>query len=230
MPGNRILTKVVKQHGILPLLFTLVLMLFPHRADAWSSVASKTYYKVRRAGMMVDEYRQNSGKLPDGRHPWDSLQKESQLLSPEQPDAFLDYWKQELVYRAPGLHGEFDIYSVGADGIDNQGEKDDISGWSGVNEGYYWKRFWPLGRFTIVASSVLGILIFCARSRIPRHLGSPIAGLVITTGVAFGSFCLLHPGIIPSRNGPLSLVIVASGFLSLVFLMRAWRNLRYFNL
>lgn len=230
MPGNRILTKVVKQHGILPLLFALVLMLFPHRADAWSSVASKTYYKVRRAGMMVDEYRQNSGKLPDGQHPWDSLQKESQLLFPGQPDPFLDNWNRKLVYRAPGFHGEFDVYSVGADGIDDQGEKDDISNWSGVNEGYYWKRFWPLGRLTIYASCIVGFAIFCARKRFPRHSGKSLAGLIITAGVALGSFCLLDPVIVPSRNGPISLVIVASGFLSFVFLMRTWRNFRYFKI
>ncbi|MES2920483.1 MAG: type II secretion system protein GspG [Verrucomicrobiota bacterium] len=230
MPGDCVLPKAMKLHGILPLLLVVVLVLFPHPADAWSSRASKTYYKVKHAEGMVEEYRQNSGKLSDGQNRWDSIRKHTQLVFPEQPDPFLDNWKQDLVYRAPGLHGEFDVYSIGADGIDNQGGKDDISNWNGVNEGYYWKGSWPLGRFTIIASSVLGIFIFCAMSKIPRHLGRPIAGLVITAGVTSGSFCLLHPGIIPSRNVPLSLIITASGFLSLVFLIRALRNFRYFSL
>lgn len=229
MSGNCILTKVVKQHRILPLLFALVLMLFPHRADAWSTAASKTYHKVLIAAKLVEEYRFDSGKLPGTHNYWDSLRKNTQLVYPEQPDLFLDYWKRELIYRAPGSHDEFDIYSVGADGIDNQGEKDDISNWGGVNEGYYWKATWPLGRFTIIASCILGILIFCARSKIPRYLGKPIAGLLLTAGMAIGSICLLHPGIVPTRNVPLTLVIAASGILSLMFLTQAWRNIRYFK-
>lgn len=216
------------KHARLPLL-ALMWILVPHSAEAWSSVASKTYSQIKLAGMLVEEHRQDSGKLPDARNCWDSIRKKSQSVSPGQPDPFIDSWKRELVYRAPGLHGDFDIYSVGADGIDDKGEKDDISDWNGVNDGYYWKKFWPLGRFTILASCVLGILIFGVRSRIPRHLGKPIAGLVVTAGVALGAFWLLHPGIVPSRNGPLSLVMTASGFLSLVFLMRTWRNFRYFN-
>jgi len=227
MSGNAIPSKLMAQIRLF--LLALALMLFPHRADAWSSMASKTYHKVIVAAKVVEEYRLDSGKLPDVQHSWESIRKDSQLISPEQPDPFLDYWKQELVYRNPGSHGEFDIYSVGADGIDDHGAKDDISNWSGVNEGYYWKSFWPLGRFTIITSSVLGILIFFGRRKIPRHLGSPLVGLVISAGAALGCFWLLHPGIVPDRNGPLSLVIAASGILSIVFLTRVWRNFRYFK-
>ena len=210
--------------------FALLWILFPNRADAWSSVASKTCQKTKCAAMAVEEYRRNSGKLPDAQNCWASIRKDTQSIFAEQPDAFLDFWKRELVYRAPGSHGKFDVYSVGADGIDDQGEKDDISSWNGVNEGYYWKKFWPLGRFTIIASCVFGSVIFCVRGRIPRYLGKPLSGLVITGGMALGSFLLLHPGVVPSRNGPLSLVIVASGFLSIMFLMRAWSYLRIFKI
>ncbi len=117
----------MKRHGILPLLLALVLMLVPHRADAWSSRASKTYYKVKYAEGMVEEYRQISGKLPDLHTCWDSLRKDYQSAFPGDSDPFLDHWKQQLVYKTPGSHGEFDVYSIGADGINNQGEKDDIS-------------------------------------------------------------------------------------------------------
>ncbi len=179
--------------------------------------------------MAVEEYRQDSGKLPAARNCWESIRNGNPSIFAEQPDAFLDDWKRELVYRNPGLHGEYDIYSLGADGIDDQGEKDDISNWGGVNEGYHWKEFWPLGRFAIMASCVLGILIFFGRGKIPRYLGGPLAGLVITAGAALGCFWLLHPGRFPDRNGPLSLVIAAAGILSIVFLTRIWRNFRYFR-
>ena len=219
----------MKQRGSLPLLLTLMLTVIPHRADAWSTVASKTNTTVRVAEKLVEEYRLDSGKLPDSHTFSDALRMNTQLLAPGQPDPFLDHWKRELIYRTPGSHGDFDIYSVGADGIDNQGEKDDISNWGGVNEGYYWKETWPLGRFVIISSCILGIMIFCATSRIPRHLGKPVAGLIIAAGTALGSFWLLHPGVVPSRNGPLSLVIAAAGLFSCVFLMRTWRNFLNFS-
>ena len=229
MLGDSILAKIMKPRGNLPLLLTLVLTVIPHQADAWSTMASKTYGKVLVAEKLVEEYRLGSAKLPDAHNFSDSLRMYTQLLSPGQPDPFLDHWKRELIYRTPGSHGDFDIYSVGADGIDNQGEKDDISNWGGVNEGYYWKETWPLGRFVIISSCILGIMIFCAKSRIPRHLGKPVAGLIIAAGTALGSFWLLHPGVVSSRNGPLSLVIAAAGLFSVVFLMRTWRNFRYFS-
>ncbi len=38
-----------------------------------------------------------------------------------------DPWGRPYVYRHPGMHGEFDIFSYGADGI--EGGEDDICSW-----------------------------------------------------------------------------------------------------
>ncbi len=38
-----------------------------------------------------------------------------------------DPWGKPYQYRSPGLHGEFDLFSVGADGI--EGTEDDICSW-----------------------------------------------------------------------------------------------------
>lgn len=38
-----------------------------------------------------------------------------------------DPWGHPYVYRCPGLHGDFDIFSCGADGVD--GGDDDICSW-----------------------------------------------------------------------------------------------------
>jgi hypothetical protein len=168
--------------------------------------------------MVVEDYRQNFGKLPDG---WNGIRQDHQSIFAGRPDAFIDDWKRELVYRVPGLHGEFDVYSVGADGIDNHGELDDISTWNGVNEGYHWKESWPLGRYTIIATCLLGIGVFGLRKHFPRQTGKPFAGLIISLGVALGSYWLLHPGVVPGRNGPLYLVIAVSGIFSLIFLILA---------
>jgi general secretion pathway protein G len=41
-----------------------------------------------------------------------------------------DPWGREFLYRAPGEHGDFDLYSLGGDGSDGgDGEDRDISSW-----------------------------------------------------------------------------------------------------
>ena len=205
------------------LLPAMVWVFLSGSAHAWSSKASQTYYKAKSAAMAVEEYRQNFGKLPDS---WNAIRQDPQSIFPGQADAFLDDWKRELAYRFPGLHGEFDVYSLGADGIDNHGELDDISAWNGVNEGYHWKKSWPLGRYTIIASCLIGIVVFRMSEKFPRQTGKPLAGLIIAMGVALGSFWLLHPGRVPGHNRPLYLVIAASGIFSLVFLSKVLRNTR----
>jgi general secretion pathway protein G len=42
----------------------------------------------------------------------------------------LDPWLQEYHFRSPGQYGDFDIYSLGADGVEGgEGENQDIQGW-----------------------------------------------------------------------------------------------------
>lgn len=206
------------------LLLALSWLFISHQADAWSSTASKTHYKIKSAERMVEEYRQNTGKLPDSGNPWSTLRQDPQSILHDLPDLTIDSWKRELVYQAPGRHGDFDIYSVGPDGIDDHGQKDDVSSWAGVNDGYHWKEFWPLGRGILIAASVLSFLIFLYRRKIPRALGGPLAGLALSLGVALGSYYLRHPGRVPSRNLPLSIVLAAAGVFALGFAGRAWRN------
>ncbi len=41
-----------------------------------------------------------------------------------------DPWNREYQYRSPGEHGEFDLYSLGADGAEGgEGENLDVSSW-----------------------------------------------------------------------------------------------------
>lgn len=39
-----------------------------------------------------------------------------------------DPWGRPYFYRSPGMHGDFDLYSAGADGI--EGNEDDICSWN----------------------------------------------------------------------------------------------------
>ena len=41
-----------------------------------------------------------------------------------------DAWGKEFIYKAPGEHGDFDLYSLGADGAEGgEGEDRDVTSW-----------------------------------------------------------------------------------------------------
>lgn len=62
---------------------------------------------------------QNSGNTPNWSGPY--LKKNA---LPKDP------WGHDYVYRAPGQHGEYDLYSLGADGQEGgDGENADITSW-----------------------------------------------------------------------------------------------------
>lgn len=50
-----------------------------------------------------------------------------------------DYWGNKFKYLSPSKYGTkaFDLYSLGVDGIDDYGLKDDITNWSEINKKYY---------------------------------------------------------------------------------------------
>jgi general secretion pathway protein G len=61
---------------------------------------------------------ENPGNIPNWSGPY--LKKKA----PKDP------WAKEYIYRAPGQHGEFDLYSLGADGVDGgEGDSADIANW-----------------------------------------------------------------------------------------------------
>jgi general secretion pathway protein G len=42
----------------------------------------------------------------------------------------VDPWQNDYIYASPGKHGKFDLYSLGADGMDGgEGEDKDVLGW-----------------------------------------------------------------------------------------------------
>lgn len=81
----------------------------------------------------VDLYRLEVGKLPpdldalverpSGEERWNGpyLRKNS---VPKDP------WGNEFLYQAPGDHGDYDLYSLGADGsVGGEGENRDVNSW-----------------------------------------------------------------------------------------------------
>ncbi len=88
--------------------------------------------QIELFGGSLDQLRLDTGNYPSsseglaalltnpGMDGWDGpyLKKES---IPHDP------WKNDYVYRYPGSHGEYDLYSMGPDGQD--GTEDDIKSW-----------------------------------------------------------------------------------------------------
>ena len=81
----------------------------------------------------IDLYRLEVGRLPEnmdaliskpsGVDRWNGpyLRK---LVVPKDP------WGNEFIYRVPGEHGDFDLYSLGADGTEGgEGENRDVTSW-----------------------------------------------------------------------------------------------------
>ena len=77
-------------------------------------------------------YSFDMGRLPDTGEGLDALVRDpvgnqswnGPYLAKEMPK---DPWQRSYVYRFPGVHGEYDLLSLGADGA--EGTEDDICSW-----------------------------------------------------------------------------------------------------
>ncbi len=89
--------------------------------------------QVERLSGVLDLYR-----LELGRYPTSGEGLEALLEAPvdaanwngpylKKADALTDPWGQPYVYQSPGDHGDFDLYTLGADGGD--GEDRDVTSW-----------------------------------------------------------------------------------------------------
>lgn len=84
----------------------------------------------------LDMYKLDVGRYPDSEHGLNALVERPErvrgwngpyLRKNKVPQ---DPWLQEYHYRFPGQHGDFDIYSLGADGAEGgEDENQDIQGW-----------------------------------------------------------------------------------------------------
>lgn len=92
--------------------------------------------QIARLGSALDLYRLEVGHYPASDEGLDAL-----LEQPADADrwngpyidkagALDDPWKKPYVYRFPGENGEYDLYSLGADGQEGgEGENRDIVSW-----------------------------------------------------------------------------------------------------
>ena len=100
----------------------------------------KSESKVTRAQLdalqkSLDQYRIDTGRYPSTQQglgvlvqrPVDEPRWQGPYLSKAVP---MDPWSRAYVYRAPGQHGEYDLFSLGRDGaLGGEGSDADITSW-----------------------------------------------------------------------------------------------------
>ena len=88
--------------------------------------------QISRLAMAVESFYLDTGATPDSL---DDLVKESGGVDGwngpyVKPSSLKDPWGREYVYNYPGEHGEFDLYSLGADGQPGGEDRNaDINSW-----------------------------------------------------------------------------------------------------
>lgn len=122
---------------VLAILGLLVAIAAPRLIKYLGSAKSDTAkIQVEKLGGVLDLYR-----LELGRYPTDDEGLESLIERPPQADSWngpylknrdslIDPWGRPYIYRSPGQHGDFDLFTLGADGGEGgDGEDKDIGNW-----------------------------------------------------------------------------------------------------
>jgi general secretion pathway protein G len=85
-------------------------------------------------GGALDQFRLDVGRYPTTEEGLEALRKNPRLDHWDGPylskDIPKDQWDRPFVYRSPGEHGDYDLYSYGADGQEGgEGENADVNSW-----------------------------------------------------------------------------------------------------
>jgi len=92
--------------------------------------------QIERLSGVLDLYRLEVGRYPSTEEglealverPIDAEAWDGPYL--KKADALTDPWGRPYVYRQPGEHGEFDLFTLGADGSEGgEGEDQDLTNW-----------------------------------------------------------------------------------------------------
>jgi general secretion pathway protein G len=92
--------------------------------------------QVQNIASILDLYRLEVGSYPDEQYGLDALLEAPPDVSRwngpyvKRPDALVDPWGTQYLYRFPGEHGAYDLYSLGADQAEGgEGEDQDVTSW-----------------------------------------------------------------------------------------------------
>ena len=95
--------------------------------------------QVEQLGQSLDLFMIDVGRYPTSEEGLEALVKAPKNASSwygpylKKGAVPKDPWGRDYVYRSPGEHGAYDLYSLGADGTEGgDGENTDITSWRGV--------------------------------------------------------------------------------------------------
>ena len=122
---------------VLAILGLLVALAAPRVIKYLGSAKSDTAkIQIEKLAGVLDLYRLELGRYPTEEEGLVALvEKPAQADGWNGPylknrDSLTDPWGKPYVYKSPGEHGEYDLYTLGADGKDGgEGEDKDVANW-----------------------------------------------------------------------------------------------------
>ena len=96
--------------------------------------------QIELFGTALDAFRLDTGRYPTTEEGLKALREmpsgvngwQGPYLPKEIPN---DPWSRQYIYRCPGDHGEYDIISYGADGVEGgEGENQDVVSWKDIGK------------------------------------------------------------------------------------------------
>lgn len=92
--------------------------------------------QIERIGGALDLYRLEVGRYPSDQESLAALVEPPAGVARwngpylKKKESIIDPWGQVYVYRMPGEHGEYDLYTLGADNVEGgEGESADVTSW-----------------------------------------------------------------------------------------------------
>jgi general secretion pathway protein G len=122
---------------VMPILAMLAGLVGPRVMSALGESKSKTArVQIEELAAALDIYRLDTGNYPRGEQGLLALVQKVDGLDNwngpylKKPKLPKDPWGADYIYRFPGQHGDYDLLSLGADGVEGgEGEAKDINGW-----------------------------------------------------------------------------------------------------
>ena len=112
---------------------TLVAMVMPRlagRTEQAKRAAAKADIEANISSAL-DLHEIDQGSYPENL---DVLLEKKDGKGPYLKKRAIDPWGHPYKYVYPGAHGDYDLYSFGKDGVDNNGEGDDVANWEGASK------------------------------------------------------------------------------------------------
>jgi len=122
---------------IIGLLATLVAPRFFGKVE--QAKVKTTYAQIELLGAALDMYRLDIGEYPTTSEGLDALKTKPMAVEGGWDGPYLkkelpvDAWGRPYLYASPGKHGDYDLVSLGADGLEGgEGKNQDIVSWKGL--------------------------------------------------------------------------------------------------